>query len=48
MATVGYNDLGYRELRPEGYVILPAQEDLMEEAMQQWKAGHVSFTVIIP
>jgi|HubBroStandDraft_1064217.scaffolds.fasta_scaffold3550768_1 anaphase-promoting complex subunit 4 len=47
IATAGYNDLGYQELRPEGYVIIPTREDLMLEAMQQWKDGHVSFMILL-
>jgi hypothetical protein len=40
---VNYNDLGYQELWLEEYVTKPTREDLMLQAMQQWKEGHVGF-----
>ncbi|KDQ63736.1 hypothetical protein JAAARDRAFT_203134 [Jaapia argillacea MUCL 33604] len=37
IATMCYNDLGYENLKPGGYVNGPAREDLLGEAMELWK-----------
>lgn len=42
---MGYNDLGYQELHPDGYVKVPAREDLMLDAMKRWEEGHVRLRI---
>jgi anaphase-promoting complex subunit 4 len=46
LATVGYSDLGYQQLRGE-HVAVPSREDLMLNVMQQWKASQVGINEFV-
>lgn len=41
IAMLSYNDLGYQNLRLDGYVNTPSREDLVQRVLQQWNEGHV-------
>ena len=41
IATASYNEVGYKNLRYDGYVKSPAREDLMQSALELWKNGDV-------
>ncbi|KAF8078603.1 anaphase-promoting complex, cyclosome, subunit 4-domain-containing protein [Lyophyllum atratum] len=42
IATISYNDLGYQPVQADNHVNVTTREDLMLEAVERWKQGHLS------
>jgi hypothetical protein len=48
IAMLSYSDLGYQNLRLDGYVMASSREDLVQRILHLWNEGRVCILLVTP